>query len=119
MSLDVYLIRKKFVTYDMVTFTEEEEVLYEANITHNLNKMAEAVGLYEYLWRPDEIDITQACQLIEPLTIGLKKLREEELYLQTLNPSNGWGNYYGLVEFVRLYLDACKEFPSAEIKIWR
>lgn len=119
MSLDVYLIRKKFVTYDMVTFTEEEEVLYEANITHNLNKMAEAVGLYEYLWRPDEIDITQACQLIEPLTIGLKKLREEELYLQTLNPSNGWGSYYGLVEFVRLYLDACKEFPNAEVKIWR
>jgi len=119
MSLDVYLIRKKFVSYDMVTFTEEEEEVYEANITHNLNKMAEAVGLYQHLWRPDEIGITKASQLIEPLIIGLKKLIEDQIYLETLNPSNGWGSYHGLVEFVRLYLDACKEFPDAEVKIWR
>lgn len=119
MSLDVYLIRKKFVSYDMVAFTEEQETLYENNITHNLNKMAEEVGLYKYLWIPDEIDITKASQLIEPLTIGLKKLREDQLYLETLNPSNGWGSYHGLVEFVREYLDACKEFPNAEVKIWR
>ncbi len=119
MSLDVYLIRKKFVTYDMVTFTEEEEEVYSDNITHNLNKMAEAVGLYQHLWRPDEIGITKASQLIEPLIIGLKKLREDQLYLETLNPSNGWGSYEGLVKFVRLYLDACKEFPDAEVKIWR
>jgi hypothetical protein len=115
MSLDVTLTIKKFVTYDMVTFTEEEEELYSGNITHNLNKMAEAVGLYQYLWRPDEIGVTKASQLIEPLTIGLKKLREDQLYLETLNPSNGWGSYHGLVEFVRLYLDACKEFPNAEV----
>jgi hypothetical protein len=119
MSLDVYLITKKFVSYDMVTFTEEEEELYSDNITHNLNKMAEAVGIYKYLWRPDEIGVTKASQLIEPLTIGLKKLREDQLYLETFNPSNGYGNYYQLVEFVRLYLNACKEFPNAEVKTWR
>lgn len=119
MSLDVYLTRKKFVSYDMVTFTEEEEGLYDDNITHNLNEMAKAVGLYEYLLRPDEIGITKASQLIEPLIIGLAKLREDELYLQTLNPSNGWGSYHGLVEFVRLYLDACKEFPNAEVTVDR
>ena len=104
MSLDVTLYRKKFVTYDMVTFMEEEETLYRDNITHNLNKMAEIVGLYQYLWRPDEIDITKASQLIETLTIGLANLREDQLYLETFNPSNGCGNYYQLVEFVRLYL---------------
>jgi hypothetical protein len=119
MSLDVNLIRKKFVSYDMVTFTEEEETLYRDNITHNLNKMAEIVGLYKYLWRPDEIGVTKASQLIEPLIIGLKKLREDQLYLETFNPSNGCGNYYQLVEFVRLYLNACKEFPNAEVKTWR
>lgn len=119
MSLDVILTRKKFVSYDMVTFTEEEEELYSDNITHNLNKMAEEVGLYDYLWIPDEIGVTKASQLIEPLIIGLKKLREDELYLQTLNPSNGWGSYYGLVEFVRLYLNACKEFPNSEVKVSR
>lgn len=119
MSLDVYLITKKFVTYDMVAFTEEEEELYSDNITHNLNTMAEAVGLYKYLWRPDEIGVTKASQLIEPLIIGLAKLREDKVYLETLNPSNGWGSYEGLVEFVRLYLNACKEFPNAEVKTWR
>ena len=42
-------------------------VIYSRNITHNMNKMADAVGLYKPLWRPDEIGITKAAQLVEPL----------------------------------------------------
>jgi len=56
---------------------------YEANVTHNLNKMAMEAGIYEYLWRPDEIGITKAGRLIEPLSKGLTDWR----YVQTITSS--------------------------------
>lgn len=50
-----------------VTLTDPSgTVLYEANITHNLNKMAAEAGIYECLWRPDEHGITHARQIIDP-----------------------------------------------------
>lgn len=27
--------------------------IFSANITHNLNAMAEAAGIYKHLWRPE------------------------------------------------------------------
>ena len=36
-----------------------------ANITHNLNRMAEAVDLYLPLWRPEEIGIAQAEEIVD------------------------------------------------------
>ena len=32
--------------------TTDREVLYDANITHNLGEMAKKAGIYEALWRP-------------------------------------------------------------------
>jgi hypothetical protein len=80
MSLDVYLMR-----------TQPTEV-YEANITHNLNKMAVEAGIYECLWRPDDIGITKAEQLIEPLTKGLALLKSDPRRFEAFNSPNGWGN---------------------------
>lgn len=36
------------------------ETLYSRNITHNLGRMAQAAGIYECLWRPEEHGITHA-----------------------------------------------------------
>ena len=38
---------------------------------------------------------------------------------EKFNPKNGWGSYEGLVNFVDNYLNACYEYPSAEVKISR
>ena len=54
MSLDVYL-----------TATRKVEV-YQANITHNLTKMADAAGIYMVCWRPEELGFTKAGQLSTP-----------------------------------------------------
>lgn len=89
--------------------------VYENNMTHNLNKMADAAGIYEALWRPGEIGITKASQLIEPLTAGLERLRADPEKFKAYNPSNGWGTYEGLVDFVTSYLAACKEYPDADV----
>ena len=98
---------------------EANEQVYWANITHNLGKMAEAAGIYKHLWRPEEIDIETASQLIKPLTIGLGKLRAKPEFFKTFDAPNGWGLYIHFVPFVEEYLAACKEHPDAIIEVDR
>lgn len=40
--------------------------VFSRNITRNLTRMADAAGIYKHLWRPDEIKIDRAWQLVEP-----------------------------------------------------
>ena len=107
MSLDVYL-----------TAVRPTEV-YSRNITHNLNKMAMEAGIYEALWRPEEIGIVRADQLIEPLTVGLEKLKADPERFKEFNAPNGWGMYDNLINFVEDYLEACIKNPDAEVRACR
>jgi hypothetical protein len=107
MSLDVYL--------SAVRPTE----VYWRNITHNLVPMADKAGIYKHLWRPDEIGITKAGQLVEPLADGLAKLSNDPERFKKLNPENGWGSYEGLVAFVTEYLAACVANPDADVRVSR
>jgi hypothetical protein len=107
MSLDVFLTAKR------------EVEVHSDNITHNLAPMAEEAGIYEHLWRPEEIGITTAQQLIEPLSKGLALLKSDPERFRALNPENGWGSYDGLVSFVQRYLTACSIDPDAKVEASR
>ena len=107
MSLDVTLIE-----------TMQTEV-YSANITHNLSTMAEAAGIYAHLWRPDELGIKSAHELIEPLSAGLELLKADPERFKKFNSPSGWGLYKNFVSFVEKYLSACRENPNATIIISR
>lgn len=107
MSLDVYLT-------DPVNGK-----LYSANITHNLNKMAAAAGIYECLWRPEEHGITTAAQIIEPLSAGLAKLVTEKAKYEEYNAPNGWGLWEHFVPWCADYLQACRDNPEALVSVWR
>lgn len=107
MSLDVYLTAVRPTT------------VHSENITHNLGRMAEEAGIYKQLWRPDEIGITTAKELIEPLAKGLELLKNEPERFTPLNPKNGWGDYENLVQFVTNYLHACRDNPDAEVSVSR
>lgn len=98
---------------------EDTETVYSANITHNLGKMASEAGLYYVLWRPEEIGFKWAFELIDTLRWGLTALERDPERFKQFNPANGWGDYAGLVEFVRDYLAACEKYPDAEIYVWR
>ena len=98
---------------------DDNGVVYTANITHNLNRMAKEAGVYEHLWRPDEIGVTIASELIAPLTEGLVILRSDPERFKKLNPPNGWGTYEGLIEFVVGYLQACQQYPEAKVSVCR
>jgi hypothetical protein len=125
MSLDVYLLGPE-VKEDCqcnscghVHKRTYAPQFYEANITHNLGMMATEAGVYEILWRPDEVGITRAHQLIEQLKTGLAYLQANPDRFRKLNPPNGFGNYEGLVSFVHSYLSACIVNPEALIKVSR
>jgi hypothetical protein len=107
------------MSLDVTLSAVRETEVYTANITHNLSKMAAEAGIYKALWRPEEIGITTAKQLIEPLRVGLALLRAEPQRFRAFNPENGWGTYDGLVAFVDAYLQACEENPDATVDVWR
>lgn len=107
MSLDVYL-----------TDDGDNEV-YSANITHNLNKMADAAGIYKYLWRPDEIGISTAGELVAPLTEGLVDMLRRPDHYKQFNPENGWGSYDGFIPWLVEYIKACAANPNASVRVSR
>lgn len=101
--------------------TDPESVppAFDTNITHNLNRMAEEAGIYKHLWRPEEIGIKTARDLIEPLTAGLELLESDAPRFEKLSAENGWGTYKQFVPFVRKVLAACKEHPESKISVSR
>ena len=103
MSLDVGLVAIR------------QTSVYDLNITHNLTKMANEAGIYKHLWRPEELGIIHAIDLIAPLNEGLSRLKAEPELFKKFNPENGWGDYETLVEFVEDYIVACVKNPDATI----
>jgi len=106
MSLDVYL-------------EDEGHEVYWANITHNLGRMASEAGIYEVLWRPEEVGVVKARDLISPLKDGLLKLEGDPTRYEEYNAPNGWGMYKNFVPFVKKYLKACEENPDANVRVTR
>jgi hypothetical protein len=107
MSLDFYLLNT------------DGERIFDANITHNLNKMAMAAGIYKHLWRPEELGITHAREVIEPLRVGLADLKARPDFFREFNSPNGWGLYCHFVPFVEEVLAACEDNPDALIEVSR
>lgn len=93
--------------------------LFSGNITHNLNVMAKEAGIYKHLWRPEEIDIKTAGELIEPLETALEAMKEDPDLFKEHNPPNGWGDYEGFLSWIEKYLEACRRHPRAKVEACR
>ena len=125
MSLDVYLsgpereVEERCYACGNVHKRMDREYYYEANITHNLIRMADAAGIGDHLWRPEAIGIRKASQLIEPLEKGLQLLKSDVTGFCKYNATNGWGTYVQFVPWVSKYLEACKEYPDADVSVSR
>lgn len=125
MSLDVNLLGKQreveciCLDCGQSHTTLTSPILYSSNITHNLGKMAKEAGIYQHLWRPEELRIKTAGELIEQLEVGLAKLKADPKKYEAFNAENGWGLYEHFVPFVEEYLQACKENPDSLIEISR
>ena len=98
---------------------KETEEFFSANITHNMSLMAQEAGIYNYLWEPDEIGLTKAAQLVEPLRAGVALMKSDRARFEKHNPPNGWGSYEAFVPWIEKYLMACEEYPTADVRVSR
>jgi hypothetical protein len=121
-SLNIYLVQPKTSCVCggiCHSHTGEFDELFDANITHNLNKMAEAAGIYDIIWRPDENNVRSAGEIIERLDAGIADMKARPEHFKQFNPENGWGSYDAFMPWLDKLLAACKEYPNAEIKVSR
>ena len=136
MGLDLYFFKKDINIqeirdnisnlYDKLRAVQEEieqlEDIYDdakladVSITHNLNKMADAVGLSDVLWEPNKMGIILAYQMIPFLEKGIKKLRENPGKYKAFNAPNGYGKYEDFVNFCDSVLRWCNKYPDAAIE---
>ena len=93
--------------------------LYQGHITHNLGAMADDAGIYPAVWRPEEVGIERAAQMVDHLRDGIALLKRHPKRFQKFNPSNGWGSYDGLIAFLERYLTACERYPEARVNASR
>lgn len=114
MSLDVYLKGAPCECCE-----GDKGTVFSANITHNLTGMADAAGIYEACWRPEEIGIAKAADLVEPLSKGLELLISDPDRFRQYDSPNGWGLYDNFVLWVAKYLEACRCHPDAMVETCR
>jgi hypothetical protein len=105
MSLDFHLKRT------------QPTVVFDRNITHNLNTMAGEAGIYEVLWHPNENGYIKAEQIIPILKEGLEKMKRDPDFFKKFDSPNGWGLYIHFVPFVEAVLEACEAYPDADIGV--
>lgn len=111
---------KMFPKAEPWQITEEEvetNEFWHGNITHNLAKMAdqicncdESYSLCELLWRDEPIS-EGTYTYITSLVDCLGELTKDPEFFKQFNPSNGWGTYEQLVEFVRSFIHALIDMP--------
>lgn len=92
--------------------------VFWANITHNLNKMADKAGLYEFMWGVLESGLDSPKYVAPYLKEGLRKLKANPDYFRQFEGSD-IGAYEYLVAFVEKYIEACEDYPDATIDVSR
>jgi hypothetical protein len=88
--------------------------LYESNYTHNVGPMWSLAGIHHALYHSGG---RIAGDLIPELTAGAEKMHADPDAYIALNPSNGWGDYWGAYDFVRNLLAACEQHPKAIVEV--
>ena len=96
---------------------EDKTEVFHANITHNLNRMADEAGIYYHIWQPERAEIERAEQLIQPLTWGVEQMKVDPDRFTALNPKNGWGSYDDFVPWLERLIKACKQYPDAKVTV--
>ena len=105
---------------------EDVEIESYLQITHNLNTVVSELGLlvdlpyYEVIWIPDELfglknGEVPAEFVLKLLPDLIKNLLKFEDRLVDYLPSNGYGTFEGLINFLCRYLSECYKHKDAYI----
>ena len=104
MSLSLYFLQTR----------EVEEA--SCNITHNLNKMAEALGVYELLWHPEKTPDMKAKNILPEINKAITELTINPEKYKEYEAPNGWGTISGMLRFLQKVRAACEEFPESRLE---
>ncbi len=99
---------------------ENEKILFTADISHKHKLMAVTAGIKNVLWNPHEYcdeDVVHAEDIVSKLREGVIFLATNKKTIEALNPSQG--SWVVLLLFCTSYLQACKDFPNATIRVSR
>ena len=118
-ELTIEEVREKYPNAIIEENEFETDCVFDANITHNLGKMADAAGIYYACWRPEEINCKLARDIIPILEKGYEDMKSRPDYFKQFDSPNGWGLYIHFLPWVEKYLEACKTYPDAEISVSR
>lgn len=120
-------VLKIFPGMESWQITEEEiktNEFWHGNITHNLTEMAEdclsfdeeyqRYNLYGLLWRDTQVPFTGVYLniYIAHLAYCLYVLKNDPDHFKKFNPSNGWGTYEQLCNFVEEFIKALVNMPE-------
>ena len=81
--------------------------------------MAKQAGIYYAVWRPEEVGIETAKDLIPTLRAGIDLMRKNPKRFKQYDSPNGWGLYDDFLPWLERYLQACEQNPSAEVEVSR
>lgn len=119
MSLDIFFL-------DPTTLEPVNEDYKDLNITHNLNTIAQELGFYEILWRPEETinefeDVNRITgkEILPKLYSAHYNFFNNQNNLNHLLPKNGWGDFNCFNRFITDYMYMCYKYPNHIISVSR
>jgi hypothetical protein len=122
MSLDIWLARPTHVTCPNCDHKVEcsgGSVDFEANITHNLNAMASAAGIYRAIWRPEECGVKTGRDLAAAIKEPIEEMKKNPDKYRAYDAKNGWGTYEHFIPWLDTLLAACNDYPDHIIGVSR
>lgn len=98
-----------------ITLTEgQKEVADIGNYTSNVASMyKKAMGK-----TMSDFHGMVAGDIISEILKGFDRMTTSSIEYVLLEPENGWGNYYGAVEYLHKLVRACKENPAAVVNVY-
>lgn len=100
-----------------ISLNDGEIVLHEQNITHNLGKMAEKLGIYTILWGHKRV--ANAGKIVEPLTQAIDKMKSCPDEYRQFDASNGYGTYDDFLPWLIELRNNCENYPESSIECYR
>jgi len=91
-----------------------DQTVYEANITHNLAKIALELGIYDCLWGDEAV---YADELIQPLTEAIRLMTVKPDDYRIHDAPNGWGTMDQFLPWCTKLLEQCTKHPDMIITI--
>lgn len=117
MGISIWIIQEKWESLDKGnTWTEIKDTVYDANITHNLSKMAFEAGIYDAIWGVSDGQTT-CTQVSEMLAKGILDIKQRPEYYRQFSAQNGWGTYEQFIPWLEKLLEAYIKYPNATISI--